>query len=427
MSEEEKVTILGLSSFHPNGYFREKAIKALSNIKTGCVVPYLLIRINDWVSQVRNTSQKQLQKYLTPEYAMNFVNNLPLVLRLGECSRDEHIDIIEAVTSIISSTEGSQKLIIGLQSTDSKVRLACYKIILQTKVIDNRSIINYLIKDTNPYNRLFVLRKIQQEITQDELADIFQLLLHDKFAQIRILAIEMLYAYMPEKAVEILEKSLFDNNQSVRDLSRYLLSKKKEYDFAAIYRDSIQKSDKLYASICGLGETGNTNDSKIISKFLYSDVIKIVKASINALAHLGIQEYKEKIILILNDERPGISKAARRALYKQIDVYDATTIYRVFKQAKYNHVKINACVLLCSLSKWNSIRYIIEFCAYKNESISILGQSALERWRLRYNQSFAIPTNNQIQEIRKTLVDFDKWIKDSDRKFIEFSIKDFIK
>jgi len=427
MSQEEKVTILGLSSFHPNGYFREKAILALSNMKTGHEIPYILIRLNDWVRQVRNTSKEQLLRYITSEYVMNFVNNLPLVLRLRECSRDEHIDIIDKIVSIISSPEGSQRLISGLQSADSKVRLACYKIILERKVLDNRSIINYLIKDTNPYNRLFVLRNIRDEITQDEFIDISRLLLHDKCAQIKIIGLELLYHFSPKEALNVLEKSLFDNNQSVRELSRYLLSKNKKYDFTAIYSDEIQKNEKLYSSICGLGETGNIDDSKFIIKFMDSDIVKIVKASITALARLDIQGNKEKILLFLNDERSGISKTAKKVLYKEININDTNTIYRIFKQATYDHVKINSGILLCSLSKWNAIRYIIELCSDKNEEISILGQRALESWKLKYNQSFATPSNIQIKELREALECFRKSIKDSDRDFIEFCIRDFSK
>ena len=427
MTEEEKIAILGLSSFHPNGYFREKAIIALSDMKTGGAIPYLLIRINDWVRAVRITSKKQLLRYTKSEYAEYFVNNLPLVLRLKECSRDEHVDVIDAVVSIISSEEGSKRLIDGLKSADSKVRLACYKIILQIKVMDNRSIINYLIKDNNPYNRLFVLRNIRQKITQDEFIDISQLLLQDKFAQIRIFAIELLYSFMQKESITILEKSLFDNNQSVRELSRYLLSKHNKYDFAAIYRNEIEKSERLYPSICGLGEIGNINDSEIVVKFMESDVVKIVKASINALAKLDMQGHNDKILLFLNDDRVGVSKAAKRVLSKEVNVGDAYIIYRIFEKATYNHVKINSCVLLCSLSKWNSIRYIIEFCADKNEDVSLLGQISLQGWKLKYNKSFTTPNSNQIKEIREVLENYGKFIKDSDREFIEFCIRGFDK
>ncbi|GAA0725347.1 hypothetical protein GCM10008905_20550 [Clostridium malenominatum] len=424
MSQEEKIAILGLSSFHPNGYFREKAIKALSNMETGHEIPYLLIRINDWVRGVRDLSKEGLLKFLTSEHAMNFVNSLPLVLRLGECSRDEHMDIIDAVISMLSSDECSQKLIGGLQSNDPKVRLCCYKIILQRRILDNKSIISYVMEDKNPHNRLFVLRSIQENITPDELADILVLLLKDKFSQIRIIALELLYKFNPEGAIDTLEKSLFDRNQSLRELSRYLLSKHKKYDFPAIYRESIEKNEELYSSIYGLEETGKSEDSKIIAEFLKSHTIQIVKASINALARLDINGYKEEIICAINDERAGVSKVARRSLYKEVDAIDADAIYKIFRKTTYEHAKINSAILLCYLSKWDAIRYIIEFCGDENENISAIGRYSFESWKGRYNQSFTTPSKSQIEKIRKSLGDFEDFIKESDRDFIEFTIRD---
>lgn len=123
MTVEEKMTILGLSSFHTNGYFREKAIRKLSQMNTGFEIPYLLIRINDWVGEVRNVSKENLLRYLEPENAVSFVNSLPLVFRLEDCLRGEHNDILNAVVSMLSSPECSSKLINGLHSTDSKVNL----------------------------------------------------------------------------------------------------------------------------------------------------------------------------------------------------------------------------------------------------------------------------------------------------------------
>lgn len=425
MSEEEKVTVLGLSSFHRNGYFREKSIINLSQMKTGHELTYLLIRVNDWVKQVQNVSKKHLIRYLKPENAMNLVNNLPLVFRLRDCSRGELDSIINVIVSLLSSIECTPQLICGLQSVDPKVRLSCYKIITDRSVLDNKSIIGYLIKDSNPYIKIFVLRSIQKRMTIDEFIGISHLLLNDRSVQVRIFALEMLYNFRPEESVGILEKSLFDKNSSVRELARYLLSKQGKYDFASIYRGSIIKSKDEYSSICGLGETGTPADGEIIEGYLNSENTRIVKASINGLAHLNFQRYRERFISILNDSRPGVSKAARRVLYKEINASDADSIYNVFKHTIDEHVKINTCVLLCSLTKWDSIRYIIESCADTNESVSKLGQYALVNWELKFNRSFTSPSKNQVEEIRKSLIKFGKSIKDTDKSFIEFSIRDF--
>jgi HEAT repeat protein len=425
MTEGETLTILGLSSFHPNGYFREKAIKKLSQMNTGFEIPYLLIRINDWVKEVRNISKENLIMYLRQENAVSFVASLPLVFRLKDCLRNEHDDIFNAIISMISNKESSSELINGLNSTDSKVRLSCYKIILQARMLNNKSIINYLIKEPYSYIRLFVLRIIQKTITIDEFNDISQLLLKDKLAQIRILTLETLYKVKPLESIDILEKSLFDESQAVRELSRYLLSKYKKYDFSFIYRNAVYKREAIYSSICGLGETGNISDAKIIAEFVSFDSHKIVRASLYALAKLDFEGYKEMFVFTLSDCRTGISKAAKRILQGQINSSDEKSIYGIFKESTYEHVKINTCVLLCTLSKWIVIRYILEFCDDENQTISTLGHYALESWKLKFNRSFTTPTKNQITGIRKSILSFGKAVKDSDKEFIEFSIRDF--
>ena len=69
--------------------------------------------------------------------------------------------------------------------------------------------------------------------------------------------------------------------------------------------------------------------------------------------------------------------------------------------------------------------YTSELSSNKNEEVSKLGQRALERWKQKYNQSFTTPTYNQIEKIKKVLVNFGDGIRKNDREFIEFSIKDF--
>lgn len=425
MTEEEKLTILGLSSFHPNGYFREKAIKKLSQMNTGFEIPFIMIRINDWVKEVRNISKENLTKFLKQEYAASFVASLPLVFRLKDCSRAEHDDIFNAIVSMLCSEECSSELINGLNSTDSKVRLLCYKIILQERTLNNKSIISYLIKEPYPYIRLFVLKIIQKTITIDEFNDISHFLMKDKLAPIRILALETLYKFNPSESIDVLEKSLFDESQAVREFARYLLNKYKKYDFSSIYRNAVYKKEDIYSSICGLGETGGINDSKIVVEFVSFDSHKIARASLYALAKLDFDGYKEMFVFTLSDSRPSISKAAKRILQGQINSSEEKSIYDIFKESNYEHVKINTCILLCSLSKWISIKYILEFCNHENQAVSTLGQYALEGWKLKFNRSFTTPTKNQINEIRKSLLSFGKDIKDSDKEFIEFSIRDF--
>ena len=68
------------------------------------------------------------------------------------------------------------------------------------------------------------------------------------------------------------------------------------------------------------------------------------------------------------------------------------------------------------------IRYIIEFCADNNESISHWAESS-ESWTILYNCSFTKPSTKQINEIREALENFASFISARDKEFIEFCIR----
>lgn len=425
MSDSEKTTFLGLCSFHPNGYFREKAIKALSNYETGRELSYFLIRMNDWVMPIRNCAKVAVNNSLKQNDIKTIVNNLPLIFRLKDCERDEHTDFIQDVLKMLSQNECLEEIKNGLKSSDPRVRLCCYEIIMNAKYLDNKTIINYLIKERIPYIRLTVLRKIESIITEDELNEAVASLLKDKSSPIRVLALELLYSFNPINSLPILENALMDRSSSVRELTRFLLKKHGQFDFASIYKSKIYNNEESYAAICGIGETGTKDDSISIVKFLKSDKIRTVRASIIAISNLDFVSHKSTIIDFLDDYRPGISKQARRVLYKKIESHDAERIYDIFKNSRHEHVVINSAVLLSSLNKWESISYIVEISSSRAEKTSEFGRYSLEKWIGNFNHSFTSPSKIQMERLIVNMKNHGQSINDGHRKFLEAIIKDY--
>lgn len=50
---EISVHLLGVASLNYNGYIREKALKLASGLSEAKMVPYILLRLSDWVLPVR--------------------------------------------------------------------------------------------------------------------------------------------------------------------------------------------------------------------------------------------------------------------------------------------------------------------------------------------------------------------------------------
>ena len=66
MSKDEQRAVLIFSSFNPNGYIREQALKLLVFYEE--TLPYLVLRLNDWVYNVRQTALTMFSKRIGRGY-----------------------------------------------------------------------------------------------------------------------------------------------------------------------------------------------------------------------------------------------------------------------------------------------------------------------------------------------------------------------
>lgn len=56
LPDDEKVHLLGIASMNASGYVREAAIQSLEKLDNPKIIPYLLMRLNDWVPTIREKS-----------------------------------------------------------------------------------------------------------------------------------------------------------------------------------------------------------------------------------------------------------------------------------------------------------------------------------------------------------------------------------
>ena len=80
---ESDLSALRSASLDANGFVREDAVKRLAKVATGEELPYLLLRLNDWVPQVRDAAREAVLARITPEYAPHFVTYLATFARLS--------------------------------------------------------------------------------------------------------------------------------------------------------------------------------------------------------------------------------------------------------------------------------------------------------------------------------------------------------
>lgn len=426
--EETKLTILGLCTFHPNGYFREKALNLLAGYSSGQELPFLLLRCNDWVREVREKARTYVENRIVFKYVDQFVNNLPLVFKQNSSEREDFRFLFDKIVNLLSQKESLASLYQGTKSKITQIRMFCYMIIIYSRAFTKKMLVNFLILEKQPHSRLLLFNEIISDISKEEFNEYYTILKRDKFPLIRVRVLQQLSNINPSHSKSELEKALFDKSGVIRSTARFLLTKQNIRDFSLYYINEISSKSKkdLRGALLGLGEVGNENHVKIITPFLKHQNVGIVKAATRAIELLDADNYKNVFLELLDHEHKGISKDAKRSLLNTYYKEEKDTIYRLYMYSKNLHTRYNASILLCSLSKWDAIKYIIEFLANRNEDdIHLLGKSQFSRWIVNINRSFEAPIKSQIDSIKQALNRFGSKLEESETKYLEFCIKGF--
>jgi len=114
-----------------DGYKRESAARRLGLLGDPTAIPKLIVRVNDWVPQVRDTAREALLRLLVPENAFVFAENLPQIYHLEHCGRDNHEEIIQRVIDFLVLPENKQVLQNAVLSEKPKVARAAVNLLLQ--------------------------------------------------------------------------------------------------------------------------------------------------------------------------------------------------------------------------------------------------------------------------------------------------------
>jgi len=400
-------SLLGVLSFHNNGYIREASSMALATIRDGSEIPFLLLRVNDWVQVIRKVAYQALLDRCSLEYAVHFTKNLPLVMRLESCDRSDHTHIINSIVSQLEKEDSWNILLVGIQSEEMLERRAAFNIAIRSsnsKLIKQGIELGIQSQDT--LIRVRSTQKVKLITNPDQLAGALSVLRIDPFMPVRLAALRHYVELSAENAFDELYNALLDKHISVREFARYHLNKMEPIDFGAYYRVVLSECEEaqIYAAIGGIGETGESGDDILVLPFVNHRLVRIRMAALRALAKLNLPQHTKTFIASLEDKSPKVSREAVRALTQSRDfISHQEAIWRLIEGDSASHVKLNAFSLLCKLSKWDSIYYLLKSARLDDELIQKRANIALKVWWASYNRSFTKPNEFQKKRIREEL------------------------
>ncbi len=398
---DESAWILGLATFHYSGYTREAAVKRLSTHEPRLSLPFLFLRLNDWVQQVRTAALNAIETVIDNGELVDLAHNLPHLGRLKLAGRADHSVLIRSVEEALLSEDRLSALMAATKSPDRYVRRAAYQLLWSAGTSDVKGMAQGGLKDADVSIRTEAARYICANSTT---ADEVLTLAGDGLAAVRRVALRHLHE-RGGVASETLLPFLMDSCAGIRSETSFHLRRMGWNEFRPFYQERIHagKPREVEAAILGLSENGGPEVLKDFEGFLKDEKTRVRRAAVVGFARLCEKEDAEVVVRALSDQSPSVSHAARDGLIARDILLSSDQLLELVQSAQEEHAQRNAVLLARMYSRWLRVAVLLEALRVANQSVRPVIIRLLERWISRSNKSFVIPSSSQTDRIRSAL------------------------
>jgi HEAT repeat protein len=425
---EDDPALLGLISFHPSGFVREAALRKLARCEGGSEIPFLLIRLNDWVKEVRDAALVALKPKLVDQYADRFAAHLDLLQRLQTWTRTDHHPFLESVFSLLKQADGGKAVLDGLGSTNLGIRRLCYRLAVTLPGADAADLLRRAFQERDLVIVLWVVKESPKRLNKTELRTMLEQAARSHFMPVRREALVSFCQAFPDEADARLQSALMDPHGSMRQVARHALAEKGITDFAEGYRRALtEKGDpaRVYAALGGLGETGSESDAPHIEPFLLDPLARVRKRALRSIAKLATPQYIETFVISLADKSPGVSRIPRNALLSKVLLVPSEKVWALFETNVPGYVQRHALSLLAGLKRWESLRYLLQAASKSEGGFRSAIEQPLESWLRESNRSFLQPTKAEMERIQSEFVTARKFLSEKHSKALAFILNSF--
>jgi HEAT repeat protein len=415
MSENARRAVVVFASFNPNGFIRERAVLKLKDYAG--TLPFTILRLNDWVPQVRQAAVESADYRLARLADGELIAALPFADKLSRSGRARNANTyIKRILTAMTSEENEKELTAGLNSSELRTRRICATALFNKEQPRYDLAANQLQNETDPFLRANIFRRLISR--NQDVSVIAEVFLTDKYPLNRGLALQYLGDRKHINAPQWAEKLLLDKSASVRETARcYLKKNLPAYDYCSYYKSHL--NDSTATAILGLGETGAAEVAGEIENYLRSKQPSVVRAALTAMMRLNSAKYTASTINFLADSREGVVKTARNLLLKTT-VPDYGRVLEIFRATQYPNTKQKCFSILLTASKWQRLVFILEALESGDSSLRESAKFALNKWIGSYNRSYAVAAPAQIEEIRKRIERLRRVLTDETQRQLLF-------
>jgi len=388
-STDDKAFVRVLAS-HRSGFVRAEALRLLSNDQSPEAIPFILLRLTDWVDPVRSAAELQVRKRLHCEFANGFVRCLPLLDQLARSSRLNQTAVKE-IHGLLCTVASAEALLRGMSSPSHEVRRACFRLSVANAAFQPEEMIDKATLDRDVLVRLWAFESAARIPTSWQI--LRERARHDPYSPIRRIFFKALENDR-ETPVSSFFAFLSDPSAAIRHSCQHLLDTRLSGSSAAHYRSALSQSSGHAARIRvrGLAETGNVDDAKAIAVLISSSSARTRSEVVRALRTLGA-DYEIDLIGLVKMDVPSVAREAAYSLLRDRST-PAVDVWRECLQNPNARVWLAVLKLFSHAGKWAQMQVYLEACAHEDPLLRAFAVERLRRWIGECNRSFAQPGAN---------------------------------
>jgi len=421
VGESRDLILLGLMCSHRSGFVRADAIGALGKAESEKAIPFLMIRLIDWVEKVRLDADVELIKKIKPRFASSFVRYLGLLRRLTLHSRFRP-GYRDSIHNMLKDPTCSSDVVAGLESNDQTVRREAYVIAVGNPAIQAREVVARALKEKDVVIRSWAFSDGLAVLPPNEF-DWARIAANDAYAPIRDKGFSRMAS--SSASTEDLAPFLFDRCTGNRRTCQSVL-KQLGLSVSDIYRAALTKESAKQTEVAalGLGETGDANDGSRLLNLLSHSSARVRAAAIRAMGFLKIQQIEEPLLERVRSDSRGVSREAASLLLQR----KFATPRVIWKAAQENRPDVQLSVLqqMWRVNKWAQLSFYLEASLSDVPGLVEFAVERLAVWEGHFNKTFTQPEPNQVSELSNLLHQAEGRLPAPLIKRIDFVLSSFI-
>lgn len=381
-SGELRTVGLGVLSSHPSGHVREAALRELAKGPLAPSLPFLLVRANDWVRQVRAVAYARLLA-LDESAVEKLAPLLELVQQLASQGRREP-GAVEHLLNLLRTSRGLAAVQKCWESATPSLRRAAVRFSFDESG-EPESVLRAAVGNHDAVLRRWAVQTLSNS-DDPARADTFRQLSRDPIPMVATAALDALDNCIEPSDLGLLKELRCAPSPGVQHTARFMLKKHfGEEAHREVYLALLANDDPRshLAAAIGLAATGEPEDHRVLLSSRVAARSKVRQQLLGAAASLDRTNVRDALFEDLGHELRGVSKGARKLLSERALDSDADEIAKLLGSS-VPHVRRNALLVAARLSHWVALPAILRGTRDPDADAADTARQLVEKWIARH-------------------------------------------